>query len=114
MSPASVSDDRIKMLAVLSGMMAEDAFQRGNKEYVDQMIEAANASKQEIYETGEKPLGDWGPGQAPFRRALDGQRKTTCTTRSISRENSTVECTISKMPLGARLRRWAMSSACCE
>lgn len=52
-SSAAVTDHRIKKIAVVSGMMAADAFQWGNKEMAHQLIAAANASKQKIYETGE-------------------------------------------------------------
>ncbi len=50
---AAVTDHRIKKIAMVSGMMAADAFQWTDKAAAHQMIEAANASKQKIYETGE-------------------------------------------------------------
>ncbi|MCT4639483.1 MAG: alpha/beta hydrolase [Bacteroidales bacterium] len=50
---AAVTDHRIKKIAMVSGMMAADAFQWTNKEAVNQQIAAANASMQKIYETGE-------------------------------------------------------------
>lgn len=50
---ASVTDHRIKKIATVSGMMAADAFQWANKEAANQLIAAANSSKQKIYETGE-------------------------------------------------------------
>ena len=52
-SSASVTDHRIKKLATVSGMMAADAFQWTDKTVVNQMIEAANASAQKTYTTGE-------------------------------------------------------------
>ena len=50
---AAVTDHRMKKIAMVSGMMAADDFQWGNKEIVNQQIAAANASAQKIYETGE-------------------------------------------------------------
>lgn len=50
---AAVTDHRIKKIATVSGMMASDAFQWGNRDVVNQMIAAANSAKQKIYETGE-------------------------------------------------------------
>jgi fermentation-respiration switch protein FrsA (DUF1100 family) len=50
---AAVTDHRIKKMALVSGMMAADAFQWTNKEVVNQMIAVANASTQKIYETGK-------------------------------------------------------------
>ncbi len=50
---AAVTDHRIKKIAMASGMMASDAFQWTDRDMVDQMIEAANASMQKQYETGE-------------------------------------------------------------
>ena len=50
---ASVTDHRIKKIAMVSGMMAADAFQWADKEIVNQQIAAANASMQKMYETGE-------------------------------------------------------------
>ncbi len=50
---SSVTDHRIKKIATVSGMMAADAFQWGDRAIVDQTIAAANASKQKMFETGE-------------------------------------------------------------
>lgn len=50
---ASVTDHRIKKIAMVSGMMAADGFQWANKEMVNQQIAASNASMQKIYETGQ-------------------------------------------------------------
>ena len=50
---AAVTDHRIKKIAMVSGMMAADAFQWADKEIVNQQIVAANASMQKMYETGE-------------------------------------------------------------
>ncbi|WCE28474.1 alpha/beta hydrolase [Vibrio sp. SCSIO 43137] len=50
---AAVTDHRIKKIALVSGMMAADAFQWTDKAMAHQMIAAANASKQKIYQTGE-------------------------------------------------------------
>ena len=50
---ASVTDHRIKKIATVSGMMAADAFQWVGRNITDQMIAAANASRQKIYETGK-------------------------------------------------------------
>lgn len=49
---AAVTDHRIKKLALVSGMMAADAFQWGNRDVANMMIAAANDSKQKIYESG--------------------------------------------------------------
>ncbi|MEM9272833.1 MAG: alpha/beta hydrolase [Cyanobacteria bacterium P01_F01_bin.143] len=49
---ASVTDHRIKKIAMVSGMMAADDFQWANREIVNQQIAAANASMQKMYETG--------------------------------------------------------------
>lgn len=50
---AAVTDHRIKKIATVSGMMAADAFEWTDKDAAHQMIAAANASAQRIYETGE-------------------------------------------------------------
>lgn len=50
---AAVTDHRIKKIATVSGMMAADGFQWADRNVANQMIAAANASKQKIYETGE-------------------------------------------------------------
>ncbi|MBO9409775.1 hypothetical protein J7399_20235 [Shimia sp. R9_1] len=50
---ASVTDHRIKKIVTVSGMMAADAFQWGDRGIADQMIAAANSSKQKMYETGK-------------------------------------------------------------
>lgn len=50
---AAVTDHRIKKLAMVSGMMAADAFQWTDKNMANMLIEAANSSAQNIYETGE-------------------------------------------------------------
>lgn len=50
---AAVTDHRIKKIAMVSGMMGADVFQWTDKEAANQMIAAANASKQKIYETGQ-------------------------------------------------------------
>ena len=52
-SSAAVTDHRIKKIVTVSGMMAADAFQWGDRSIVDQTISAANASKQKMYETGK-------------------------------------------------------------
>ncbi|BDS11529.1 alpha/beta hydrolase [Aureispira anguillae] len=52
-SSVAVTDHRIKKIAMVSGMMAADAFQWADKTVVNQMIAAANASRQKIYETGQ-------------------------------------------------------------
>ena len=52
-SAAAVTDHRIKKIATVSGMMASDAFQWTDRDMANQMIAAANASKQKMYETGE-------------------------------------------------------------
>lgn len=53
MASAAVTDHRIKKLVLVSGMMAADAFQWTDRALANQMIAAANAAKQKIYETGE-------------------------------------------------------------
>ncbi|KAB1159425.1 alpha/beta hydrolase [Tenacibaculum aiptasiae] len=53
LASAAVTDHRIKKIATVSGMMAADAFQWGNRDIVNMMIAGANASKQKMYETGE-------------------------------------------------------------
>ncbi len=50
---AAVTDHRIKKIALVSGMMAADAFQWTDPNMAHQMIAAANTSKQKMYETGE-------------------------------------------------------------
>jgi fermentation-respiration switch protein FrsA (DUF1100 family) len=55
MASASVTDHRIKKIALVSGMMAGDAFQWTDRELANQMIDAAHGAKQTIYETG-KPV----------------------------------------------------------
>lgn len=50
---AAVTDHRIKKIALVSGMMAADGFQWTDRNMANQMIAAANASKQKMYETGE-------------------------------------------------------------
>jgi len=50
---AAVTDHRIKKIAMVSGMMAADQFQWGDKDVVNQQIDAANSSMQKMYETGE-------------------------------------------------------------
>ena len=50
---AAVTDHRIKKIAMVSGMMAADAFQWLGREVTDPQIAAANASMQKQYETGE-------------------------------------------------------------
>ncbi|MCT4557298.1 MAG: hypothetical protein N4A61_04475 [Pelagimonas sp.] len=50
---AAVTDHRIKKIVTVSGMMASDAFQWGDRGTVDQIIAAANGSKQKMTETGE-------------------------------------------------------------
>lgn len=50
---ASVTDHRIKKIAMVSGMMAADTFQWSDRNIANQMIAAANASKQKMFETGE-------------------------------------------------------------
>ena len=50
---AAVTDHRIKKLAMVSGMMAADAFQWTDRDAVNQQIAASNASMQKMYETGE-------------------------------------------------------------
>lgn len=53
MASSAVTDHRIKKMALVSGMMAADAFQWTDKATVDQMIAAANDSKQKMFETGK-------------------------------------------------------------
>lgn len=48
-----MTDHRIKKIATVSGMMAADAFQWTDRNIANMMIEAANASTQKMYETGE-------------------------------------------------------------
>ena len=50
---AAVTDHRIKKIAMVSGMMAADAFQWTDRDMANQMIAASNASMQKMYETGE-------------------------------------------------------------
>ena len=50
---AAVTDHRIKKIAMVSGMMAADAFQWLGREVTDPQIAASNASMQKMYETGE-------------------------------------------------------------
>lgn len=50
---SAVTDHRIKKMALVSGMMAADAFQWTDKATVHQMIAAANDSKQKMFETGK-------------------------------------------------------------
>lgn len=50
---ASVTDHRIKKIAMVSGMMAADAMQWANRDMANQQIAASNASMQKMYETGE-------------------------------------------------------------
>ncbi|MBE1285137.1 MAG: alpha/beta hydrolase [Rhodobacteraceae bacterium] len=50
---AAVTDHRIKKIAMVSGMMAADAFQWTDRDMANSQIAAANASKQKMYETGE-------------------------------------------------------------
>ena len=50
---AAVTDHRIKKIAMISGMMAADAFQWADRDMVNQQIAASNASMQKMYETGE-------------------------------------------------------------
>ena len=50
---ASVTDHRVKKIATVSGMMAADGFQWTDRNIANMMIEAANASRQKMYETGE-------------------------------------------------------------
>ena len=58
---ASVTDHRIKKIAMVSGMMAADDFQWADRELANQQIAAANASMQKMYETGKpdyvNPIG---------------------------------------------------------
>lgn len=50
---ASVTDHRIKKIAMVSGMMAADDFQWADRDVANQQIAASNASMQKIYETDE-------------------------------------------------------------
>lgn len=50
---AAVTDHRIKKIAMVSGMMAADAFQWTDRKMANQLIAASNASTQKMYETGE-------------------------------------------------------------
>lgn len=52
MASASVTDHRIKKIATVSGMMAADAFQWTDRNAANELIAAANGSKQKIYQTG--------------------------------------------------------------
>ena len=58
---AAVTDHRIKKIAMISGMMAADAFQWSDRDAVNQQIAASNASMQKMYETGKpdyvNPIG---------------------------------------------------------
>ncbi|MEM9818119.1 MAG: alpha/beta hydrolase [Cyanobacteria bacterium P01_D01_bin.6] len=65
---AAVTDHRIKKIAMVSGMMAADEFQWGNKEMVNQQIAASNASMQKMYETGE-------PDYVPLNGLTDDQSR---------------------------------------
>lgn len=49
---AAVTDHRIKKIAMVSGMMAADAFQWTDRDMADQLIAASNTSAQKMYETG--------------------------------------------------------------
>ena len=49
---AAVTDHRIKKIALVSGMMAADAFQWTDRDMANAQIAAANASMQKQYETG--------------------------------------------------------------
>ncbi len=49
MASSAVTDHRIKKMALVSGMMAADAFQWTDKATVHQMIAAANDSKQKMF-----------------------------------------------------------------
>ncbi|WP_272149219.1 alpha/beta hydrolase [Tenacibaculum aiptasiae] len=53
---AAVTDHRIKKIAMVSGMMAADGFQWADNNAANQMIAAANASKQKMYETEEADI----------------------------------------------------------
>jgi len=66
---AAVTDHRIKKIATVSGMMAADAFQWTDKNMVNQMIAAANASAQKIYESGQADY------VAPFGMTDDQSRE---------------------------------------
>ena len=50
---AAVTDHRIKKIAMISGMMAADAFQWTDRNAANQLIAASNSSAQKIYETGK-------------------------------------------------------------
>jgi len=50
---AAVTDHRIKKIALVSGMMAADAFQWTDLNAAHQQIAASNAAMQKMYETGE-------------------------------------------------------------
>ncbi|MEM9422860.1 MAG: alpha/beta hydrolase [Pseudomonadota bacterium] len=50
---ASVTDHRIKKIAMVSGMMATDGMQWADRDMANQQIAASNASMQKMYETGE-------------------------------------------------------------
>lgn len=49
---AAVTDHRIRKIAMVSGMMAADAFQWTDRDMANLQIAAANASMQKMYETG--------------------------------------------------------------
>lgn len=49
---ASVTDHRIKKIAMVSGMMAADDFQWSDRNVANQVIAASNASKQKMCESG--------------------------------------------------------------
>lgn len=50
---AAVTDHRIKKIAMVSGMMAADAFQWTDRDMAHQLIATSNAAMQKMYETGE-------------------------------------------------------------
>jgi len=54
---ASVTDHRIEKIATVSGMMAADAFQWGDRQVANHMIDAANAARQQIFGSGEPVYG---------------------------------------------------------
>lgn len=55
---SAITDHRIKKIAMVSGMMAADAFQWTDRNIATMMIEAANASAQKMYETGQPDYVD--------------------------------------------------------
>jgi fermentation-respiration switch protein FrsA (DUF1100 family) len=65
---AAITDHRIKKIATISGMMASDWMQWGNKEAANFMINTANTSKQKMYETGK-------PDYVPTYGMTDDQSK---------------------------------------